>query len=180
MVLELDTVNSNRTMYALKMSSDSNTTVPFTLSYTMDPLDRTIGIMYALVLLCALYVLIIFEVSYFLIQIIKESSRQARPDHTTAWLRSDFFDQKSIYERESFFGLFRLIELLSEAFSFGINKFIVVHTTIFIINSIGRWKSNGRLGILKVGNNVVVRPSKSQCRVIMCTMWLTAHFTDYQ
>lgn len=84
MVLELDTVNSNRTIYALKMSSDSNTTVPFTLSYTMDPLDRTIGIMYALVLLCALYVLIIFEVSYFLIQIIKESSRQARPDHTTA------------------------------------------------------------------------------------------------
>ncbi|CAB3233660.1 unnamed protein product [Arctia plantaginis] len=60
--LELDITYTNRTMYAVRMSSNSNVTVPFTLSYTVDPLDPTAGIIYAMVLLCTLYVLIIFEI----------------------------------------------------------------------------------------------------------------------
>ncbi|CAB3233679.1 unnamed protein product [Arctia plantaginis] len=61
-VLQLDTIHTNSTKYAVRMSSNSNVTVPFTLSYTVDPLDPTAGVIYALVLLCALYVLIVFEI----------------------------------------------------------------------------------------------------------------------
>lgn len=76
-VLQLDTLYSNRTMYAVRMSSNSNVTVPFTLSYTVDPLDPTAGVIYALVLLCALYVLIVFEVSW--LKIYKNNIRFKAP-----------------------------------------------------------------------------------------------------
>lgn len=61
-VLELETFHDNRSMYAVKMSTNANFTTPFTFSYTVDPLDPTAGIIYALVLLGALYALIVFEV----------------------------------------------------------------------------------------------------------------------
>uniref|UniRef100_A0A2A4JQX1 Citrate transporter-like domain-containing protein n=1 Tax=Heliothis virescens TaxID=7102 RepID=A0A2A4JQX1_HELVI len=53
---------SNRTVYAVKISTTSNTTTPFALSYSLDPLELSTGVIYACMLLCALYVLIIFEI----------------------------------------------------------------------------------------------------------------------
>ncbi|KAM3955656.1 P protein-like [Aphomia sociella] len=54
--------NTNHTLYAVQMRSASNQTVPFSLSYTINPLDVTTGVICACVLLCGLYVLIIFEI----------------------------------------------------------------------------------------------------------------------
>lgn len=45
------------------MSTSSNKTVPLTVSYQLEPLSKEQGIMYATILLLALYLLIIFEVS---------------------------------------------------------------------------------------------------------------------
>ncbi|KAJ8707729.1 hypothetical protein PYW07_011406 [Mythimna separata] len=53
---------SNVTGAAIKMATTSTTTTPFALSYTMDPLEQSTGVIYACILLCALYILIIFEV----------------------------------------------------------------------------------------------------------------------
>lgn len=47
----------------LRMSTSSNKTVPLTVSYQLEPLSKEQGIMYATILLLALYLLIIFEVS---------------------------------------------------------------------------------------------------------------------
>lgn len=52
---------ANRTLIAIRMISSSNTTTPFTLSYTLNPVETSTGVIYSCVLLCALYVLIIFE-----------------------------------------------------------------------------------------------------------------------
>ncbi|CAH0602029.1 unnamed protein product [Chrysodeixis includens] len=49
-------------LLAVRMMTSSATTTPLTLSYTLDPLDGATGIIYACVLLCALYALIVFEV----------------------------------------------------------------------------------------------------------------------
>ncbi|XP_075988949.1 P protein-like isoform X2 [Anticarsia gemmatalis] len=51
----------NRTVFAVRMKTTSNTTTPFTLDYTLNPLDMSTGVIYSCVLLCALYILIIFE-----------------------------------------------------------------------------------------------------------------------
>ncbi|XP_059056583.1 P protein-like [Achroia grisella] len=64
-VLRLTTNVSNTnssTVYAIQMKSTANQTIPFTISYTINPLDITTGVIYACVLLCGLYVLIIFEI----------------------------------------------------------------------------------------------------------------------
>ncbi|CAH0602028.1 unnamed protein product [Chrysodeixis includens] len=53
--------DSNRTKYVIRMKTNANTTTPFTFTYTLDPLQMKEGVIYACVLLCALYVLIIFE-----------------------------------------------------------------------------------------------------------------------
>ncbi|XP_026734254.1 P protein-like isoform X2 [Trichoplusia ni] len=52
---------SNHTMFAIRMMTNANTTTPFTFTYTVDPLQLKEGVIYACILLCALYVLIIFE-----------------------------------------------------------------------------------------------------------------------
>lgn len=51
--------NSNLTLH---VSTSEEKIVPFTLSFTPDPLNVTIGVIYAVILLCGLYILIIFEV----------------------------------------------------------------------------------------------------------------------
>uniref|UniRef100_A0A2H1WML9 SFRICE_020805 n=1 Tax=Spodoptera frugiperda TaxID=7108 RepID=A0A2H1WML9_SPOFR len=61
-VLKMDANPGPNATYFLKMKTNVNTTTPFALSYTMDPLDISTGVIYACVLLGALYVLIIFEV----------------------------------------------------------------------------------------------------------------------
>ncbi|XP_035455992.2 P protein isoform X2 [Spodoptera frugiperda] len=61
-VLKMDANPGPNASYFLKMKTNVNTTTPFALSYTMDPLDISTGVIYACVLLGALYVLIIFEV----------------------------------------------------------------------------------------------------------------------
>ncbi|XP_013185453.1 P protein [Amyelois transitella] len=62
-VLHLASTASNTsTVYAIQMKTDVNSTTPLTMSYTLDPLDGTTGVLYACVLLVGLYVLIIFEV----------------------------------------------------------------------------------------------------------------------
>ncbi|XP_023936950.2 P protein isoform X2 [Bicyclus anynana] len=53
---------SNGTSVYLHLSSSSNRTAPLTVSYQLDPLSKEDGIIYATVLLCTLYVLIIFEI----------------------------------------------------------------------------------------------------------------------
>ncbi|XP_075988851.1 P protein-like isoform X1 [Anticarsia gemmatalis] len=61
-ILYLTSAHSNHSIYAVRMRTTSNVTTPFTVSYTVDPLNPTAGIVYALTLLCALYVLIVFEI----------------------------------------------------------------------------------------------------------------------
>ncbi|XP_026322600.1 P protein-like isoform X2 [Hyposmocoma kahamanoa] len=52
----------NSSTITLRMSSTSKLTVPLTISYRLSPLEEQHGIIYATILLCLLYVLIIFEV----------------------------------------------------------------------------------------------------------------------
>ncbi|XP_022125635.2 P protein isoform X1 [Pieris rapae] len=47
---------------SLRMNSTANESAPFTITYTIDPIDAADGVIYACILLCGLYVLIIFEV----------------------------------------------------------------------------------------------------------------------
>lgn len=49
--------------FSIKMRHNANVTVPFTVSYTKNPLDAKTGIVYAAVLLIGLYLIIIFDVS---------------------------------------------------------------------------------------------------------------------
>ncbi|XP_013185443.1 P protein [Amyelois transitella] len=56
---ELRNVVSN---YALRMSTNSQKLTPFTMSYTISPIDANTGVIYAIILLIGLYILIIFEV----------------------------------------------------------------------------------------------------------------------
>ncbi|GBP42945.1 P protein [Eumeta japonica] len=57
------TTGSNSTAaYAIRMLASSNCTIPFTISYTKNPLDGNTGVVCACVLLCGLYVLVIFEI----------------------------------------------------------------------------------------------------------------------
>ncbi|KAJ0182972.1 hypothetical protein K1T71_000948 [Dendrolimus kikuchii] len=48
--------------YVLRMRTDANQTTPFAMNYKIDPLDVSTGVIYAALLLCGLYVIIIFEV----------------------------------------------------------------------------------------------------------------------
>ncbi|CAH0712875.1 unnamed protein product, partial [Brenthis ino] len=48
--------------YTVRMRTNEKQIVPFTISFTKDPLDVATGVIYAVILLCGLYVLIIFEV----------------------------------------------------------------------------------------------------------------------
>ncbi|XP_026734585.1 P protein-like isoform X1 [Trichoplusia ni] len=59
-VLHLETTVSR--LLAVRIQSTASITTPFTMSYTLDPLDGATGIIYACILLCALYALIVFEV----------------------------------------------------------------------------------------------------------------------
>ncbi|KAM3955654.1 P protein-like [Aphomia sociella] len=52
----------NRTKITLRLATTCNSTVPLTLSYQLNPLEEKQGILYAAVLLCFLYSLIIFEI----------------------------------------------------------------------------------------------------------------------
>ncbi|XP_063392434.1 P protein [Cydia fagiglandana] len=54
--------SSNGSVLSLRMQSSSNTTVPLTVSYIMSPLEERDGLIYATVLLCTLYILVIFEI----------------------------------------------------------------------------------------------------------------------
>ncbi|XP_046975885.1 P protein-like [Vanessa cardui] len=48
--------------YRLRVRTNAAKIVPFTMTYTIDPLDINQGMIFAVVLLCGLYILIIFEV----------------------------------------------------------------------------------------------------------------------
>ncbi|KAI5640088.1 citrate transporter domain-containing protein [Phthorimaea operculella] len=54
--------NDTTSTYFLALRTDSSETVPAKLSYTLNPLEVSTGVIYSCVLLCGLYVLIIFEV----------------------------------------------------------------------------------------------------------------------
>ncbi|XP_063898610.1 P protein isoform X1 [Helicoverpa armigera] len=55
-------IGINGTRVTLRMSTQSNLTVPLTVSYQLNPIDPEDGIIYATILLIALYMLIIFEI----------------------------------------------------------------------------------------------------------------------
>ncbi|KAJ2943326.1 hypothetical protein O0L34_g12132 [Tuta absoluta] len=55
-------INDTTSNYFLVMRTASSATVPVKLSYTLNPLEVSTGVIYSCVLLCGLYVLIIFEV----------------------------------------------------------------------------------------------------------------------
>ncbi|XP_063545594.1 P protein-like [Cydia strobilella] len=57
-----DLVYGNGSVLSLRMQSSSNTTVPLTVSYVISPLEERDGLIYATVLLCTLYILVIFEI----------------------------------------------------------------------------------------------------------------------
>uniref|UniRef100_A0A2A4JVQ7 Citrate transporter-like domain-containing protein n=1 Tax=Heliothis virescens TaxID=7102 RepID=A0A2A4JVQ7_HELVI len=61
-ILQLPPLSTNTSVLSVRLSTTSHTIVPFTLSYTLDPLDRTAGLVYACILLASLYGLIVFEV----------------------------------------------------------------------------------------------------------------------
>ncbi|KAJ8706343.1 hypothetical protein PYW08_010969 [Mythimna loreyi] len=52
----------NDTGAAIKIATTSPRTTPFAMSYTINPLEQSTGVIYACILLCALYIFIIFEV----------------------------------------------------------------------------------------------------------------------
>ncbi|CAK1592867.1 unnamed protein product [Parnassius mnemosyne] len=54
--------SNNSTVYAIRMNTTSSKTVPLTLAFTVDPVEVANGVAYACLLLCGLYVLIIFEI----------------------------------------------------------------------------------------------------------------------
>ncbi|XP_059056500.1 P protein-like isoform X2 [Achroia grisella] len=54
--------DGNSTKVTLRLATTSNSTVPLTVSYQLDPLEETRAILYAAILLCFLYTLIIFEI----------------------------------------------------------------------------------------------------------------------
>ncbi|XP_061727685.1 P protein-like isoform X2 [Cydia pomonella] len=59
---ENDVFNRNGSELSLRMQSSSNATVPLTVSYVMSPLEERDGLIYSTILLCTLYILVIFEV----------------------------------------------------------------------------------------------------------------------
>ncbi|XP_072948684.1 P protein-like [Epargyreus clarus] len=59
-IFKLNTTNFENVTMAIRTTSIQ--VIAFTLSYAIDPLDVAIGVIFAVVLLCGLYVLIIFEV----------------------------------------------------------------------------------------------------------------------
>ncbi|XP_028167058.1 P protein-like [Ostrinia furnacalis] len=54
--------SNQTTVYAVRMRSNASQTTPCSMKYTVNPLDVSTGVIYACVLLCGLYILIIFEV----------------------------------------------------------------------------------------------------------------------
>ncbi|CAH2056107.1 unnamed protein product, partial [Iphiclides podalirius] len=60
--LTSNATDANSSAVIIRMQTTCNQTVPFTLSYTVDPVEVASGVTYACLLLCGLYVLIIFEV----------------------------------------------------------------------------------------------------------------------
>ncbi|XP_023940562.1 P protein isoform X2 [Bicyclus anynana] len=61
LVLHSNTTNQSG-VYSLRIRTTANQTAPFTLNYKINPLDASTGVLYACILLCGLYVLIIFEI----------------------------------------------------------------------------------------------------------------------
>ncbi|CAH0712879.1 unnamed protein product, partial [Brenthis ino] len=60
-VLDIHTTNQTDG-YSLRIRTSANESTPFSMSYTINPLHLRSGVLYACVLLCGLYVLIIFEI----------------------------------------------------------------------------------------------------------------------
>ncbi|XP_041970341.1 P protein-like [Aricia agestis] len=60
--LNLKPITNGTGSFVLRMQSTSSQAAPITLSYTVSPIDPTTGVIYSCVLLCGLYVLIIFEI----------------------------------------------------------------------------------------------------------------------
>ncbi|XP_049883695.1 P protein-like isoform X2 [Pectinophora gossypiella] len=61
-VLHLEANSTTNSSFVLILRSSANETTPFRMSHSMDPIDLRTGVVYAALLLCGLYVLIIFEV----------------------------------------------------------------------------------------------------------------------
>ncbi|XP_072948685.1 P protein-like [Epargyreus clarus] len=61
-ILRLASNQTDSSVYALRMRTTAQSTTPFTMSYDLNPLDVSTGVIYACLLLCGLYVLIIFEI----------------------------------------------------------------------------------------------------------------------
>ncbi|XP_046975929.1 P protein-like [Vanessa cardui] len=77
----IDTANNitsinynNESSISLRITTTSNKTVPLTVSYQLNPLSEEDGIIYASILLCVLYILIIFEIVNRTIAAILSSS----------------------------------------------------------------------------------------------------------
>lgn len=58
-----DTVSNKSKAVILRIHTTSNQSIPFTMSYHLSQIDDTASILYAFLLVCGLYILIIFEVS---------------------------------------------------------------------------------------------------------------------
>nr|XP_026483487.1 P protein-like [Vanessa tameamea]XP_026483488.1 P protein-like [Vanessa tameamea] len=61
-ILNIETNRTNHSVYALRMRTSANESVPFTINYKINPLDASTGVLYSCILLFGLYVLIIFEI----------------------------------------------------------------------------------------------------------------------
>ncbi|XP_028167088.1 P protein-like [Ostrinia furnacalis] len=61
-ILRIESYRDSNQTYSLKMNMTASRTMPFTLSYMVNPIDATTGVIYSVVLLCGLYILIIFEI----------------------------------------------------------------------------------------------------------------------
>ncbi|CAG9576987.1 unnamed protein product [Danaus chrysippus] len=60
-MLESNSTNGS-SVFALRMQTTANQSAPISLNYVINPLDRNTGVIYSCILLCGLYILIIFEV----------------------------------------------------------------------------------------------------------------------
>ncbi|XP_050358456.1 P protein-like [Nymphalis io] len=61
-ILNIETNRTNHSVYALRMRTSANESMPFTMNYKINPLDASTGVLYSCILLFGLYVLIIFEI----------------------------------------------------------------------------------------------------------------------
>ncbi|KAL0858846.1 hypothetical protein ABMA27_011299 [Loxostege sticticalis] len=122
-----DTDSNHTSVYALRMRSTANETTPCSMKYTVNPLDVSTGVIYSCVLLCGLYVLIIFEIINRTMAAILVSTT-ALATLSIAGLRPTLPEVISWLDVETLLLLFSMMLLVSIMAETGMFDFLAVYT----------------------------------------------------